>query len=196
MTRSGIGFDSHRLAVGRRLVIGGVAIPHPSGLVGHSDADVLAHAVIDALFGAVAAGDIGAHFPDDDPKWDGADSMELLARENEQVVGGLVAVCIGDAEMELRHLAVAFHAQGRGVGRSLVAELCRIAKARNCRRIHTIARNTSAEFVRTLGFQAAPGLAPEHPLFLEHGIKFELMEKFIEQDAAPASNTAALQCRR
>ena len=79
MTRSGIGFDSHRLAVGRRLVIGGVAIPHPYGLVGHSDADVLAHAVIDALFGAVAAGDIGAHFPDDDPKWDGADSMELLA---------------------------------------------------------------------------------------------------------------------
>ena len=122
------------------------------------------------------------------------EEFELLAQENKQVVGGLVAVCTGDAEMELRHLAVAFHAQGRGIGRSLVAELCRIAKARNCWHIHTIARNTSAEFFRTLGFQAAPGLAPEHPLFLEHGIKFELMEKFVEQDA-PADRSPATRVR-
>lgn len=79
-TRSGIGFDTHRLAPGRPLVIGGVTIPHELGLEGHSDADVLAHAVTDALLGAAALGDIGAHFPDTDPAYAGADSMDLLAR--------------------------------------------------------------------------------------------------------------------
>ncbi|NLO34449.1 MAG: GNAT family N-acetyltransferase [Candidatus Hydrogenedentes bacterium] len=108
------------------------------------------------------------------------EKFELLAQENRQVVGGLVAVWAGATEIELRHLAVASHAQGHGIGRSLVTEFYRIAKAKNCRRIHTIARNTSGEFFRTLGFQTAPGQAPEHPVFLEHGITFELMEKFIE----------------
>ena len=79
MIRSGIGFDSHRLAEGRRLVLGGVEIPHGRGLLGHSDADALAHALCDALLGAAAAGDIGQHFPDTDPQWKGADSMALLA---------------------------------------------------------------------------------------------------------------------
>lgn len=78
--RSGIGYDSHRFAEGRRLVLGGVVIPHPRGLAGHSDADVVAHAVTDALLGAAALGDIGAHFPPDDEAWRDADSMELLAR--------------------------------------------------------------------------------------------------------------------
>jgi 2-C-methyl-D-erythritol 2,4-cyclodiphosphate synthase len=78
MTRVGIGYDSHRLAPGRRLVIGGVEIPHELGLDGHSDADVLAHALIDALLGAAALGDIGEHFPDTDERWRGADSIELL----------------------------------------------------------------------------------------------------------------------
>ncbi len=119
------------------------------------------------------------------------EKFELLAQENGQAVGGLLAVWTGRAEIELRHLAVAAHAQGRGIGRSLVTELCRIAKARNCRRIHTIARNTSAEFFRTLGFQTAPGQTPEHPVFLEHGITFELMEKFIEQVAPANCSTAA-----
>jgi RimJ/RimL family protein N-acetyltransferase/GNAT superfamily N-acetyltransferase len=115
-------------------------------------------------------------------KLDG-EEFELLALEDEQVVGGLVAVWTGDGEVELRHVAVASFAQGRGIGRGLVAELCRIAKATHCRRIHTIARNTSAEFLRTLEFQTAPGQAPDHPVFLEHGITFELMEKFVEQGA-------------
>jgi 2-C-methyl-D-erythritol 2,4-cyclodiphosphate synthase len=75
----GIGYDSHRLATGRRLVIGGVEIPHEQGLHGHSDADVLAHAVIDALLGAAGLGDIGEHFPDTDERWRDADSMGLLA---------------------------------------------------------------------------------------------------------------------
>ncbi len=78
MIRTGIGYDVHRLAPGRRLVIGGVEIPHDRGLDGHSDADVLLHAVIDALLGAAALGDIGAHFPDTDPAWKGADSRALL----------------------------------------------------------------------------------------------------------------------
>ncbi len=79
MTFVGIGFDSHRLVAGRRLLIGGVEIPYELGLEGHSDADVLAHAVIDALLGAAGLGDIGAHFPDSDERWRDADSMKLLA---------------------------------------------------------------------------------------------------------------------
>jgi 2-C-methyl-D-erythritol 2,4-cyclodiphosphate synthase len=81
--RSGIGFDTHRLVVGRPLVIGGVTIQHDLGLAGHSDADVLAHAVTDALLGAAALGDIGAHFPDTDPAYAGADSIAMLARAGE-----------------------------------------------------------------------------------------------------------------
>jgi 2-C-methyl-D-erythritol 2,4-cyclodiphosphate synthase len=77
---SGIGYDSHRLAPGRRLVIGGVEIAHEQGFAGHSDADVLAHAVIDALLGAAGLGDIGEHFPDDDERFRDADSMQLLAQ--------------------------------------------------------------------------------------------------------------------
>jgi 2-C-methyl-D-erythritol 2,4-cyclodiphosphate synthase len=85
MSLVGIGFDSHRLAVGRRLVIGGVEIPYERGLDGHSDSDVLAHAVIDALLGAAGMGDIGEHFPDTDERWRDADSMQLLARVVESV---------------------------------------------------------------------------------------------------------------
>ncbi len=75
----GIGYDSHRLAAGRPLVLGGVEIPAELGLDGHSDADVLTHAVIDALLGAAGLGDIGEHFPDSDERYRGADSIELLA---------------------------------------------------------------------------------------------------------------------
>ena len=78
MTRTGIGYDCHRLAEGRRLVIGGVEIPHERGLDGHSDSDVLSHAVIDALLGAAGLGDIGEHFPDTDERWRDADSIVLL----------------------------------------------------------------------------------------------------------------------
>jgi len=77
--RTGLGWDVHRLAPGRPLILGGVTIPSPAGLEGHSDADVLAHAVTDAILGAAALGDIGMHFPDTDPRWKGADSMVFLA---------------------------------------------------------------------------------------------------------------------
>jgi 2-C-methyl-D-erythritol 2,4-cyclodiphosphate synthase len=79
MSLVGIGFDSHRLVAGRRLVIGGVEIPHELGLDGHSDADVLSHAIIDALLGAAGLGDIGERFPDSQERWRDADSLALLA---------------------------------------------------------------------------------------------------------------------
>lgn len=76
--RVGLGYDVHKLVEGRKLIIGGVDIPHEKGLLGHSDADVLIHAVMDSILGALALGDIGKHFPDTDGKYKGADSMKLL----------------------------------------------------------------------------------------------------------------------
>jgi 2-C-methyl-D-erythritol 2,4-cyclodiphosphate synthase len=76
--RVGQGWDSHQIAAGRPLILGGVSIPSDFGLVGHSDADVLAHAITDAIFGAICAGDIGMHFSDTDPKWRGAGSLQFL----------------------------------------------------------------------------------------------------------------------
>lgn len=78
MMRVGMGYDVHRLAEGRKLIMGGVEIPYEKGLLGHSDADVLVHAVMDALLGAAALGDIGKHFPDTDPKYEGISSIRLL----------------------------------------------------------------------------------------------------------------------
>lgn len=83
MMRVGLGYDVHRLTEDRELILGGVKIPHTLGLLGHSDADVLLHAIMDAMLGAVALGDIGKHFPDTDEKWRGADSTKLLAAVNE-----------------------------------------------------------------------------------------------------------------
>ncbi len=93
--RIGFGYDVHRFATDRRLVLGGVEIPHEFGLAGHSDADVLLHAVIDAMFGAAALGDIGSHFPDTDPRWKGADSIDLLDRATQLLrEGGWMVVNI------------------------------------------------------------------------------------------------------
>ncbi len=85
--RIGFGYDSHRFKEGRRLVLGGVEFPGETGLAGHSDADVLIHAIIDAILGAAALGDIGSHFPDTDMRWQGADSTELLAAAVKEVRG-------------------------------------------------------------------------------------------------------------
>ena len=85
MFRTGIGFDAHALVEGLPLVIGGVNIPHSKGLLGHSDADVLVHAIMDAILGAVALGDIGEHFPDTEDEFQGADSMELLSRVQKMI---------------------------------------------------------------------------------------------------------------
>jgi 2-C-methyl-D-erythritol 2,4-cyclodiphosphate synthase len=88
----GIGYDSHRFAEGRRLVLGGVEVDHPRGLAGHSDADVLTHAIIDALLGAAGAGDIGTLFPDDEERWQGADSIDLLRTVVGTVAGRIVNI--------------------------------------------------------------------------------------------------------
>lgn len=84
--RVGIGYDSHPFAAGRKLILGGVEIPHAKGLAGHSDADAVAHAVTDAILGAAGLGDIGRMFPSDDPRWQGANSMDLLHKAFLQVV--------------------------------------------------------------------------------------------------------------
>ena len=85
--RIGMGYDMHRLVSGRRLVLGGVEIPHEKGLMGHSDADVLTHAICDAILGAAGLGDIGHHFPDSDDTWAGIDSLVLLKRVKEAISG-------------------------------------------------------------------------------------------------------------
>ena len=101
--RIGHGYDVHRLTPGRALVLGGVTIPYEKGLLGHSDADVLTHAVMDALLGAAALGDIGLHFPDSDPAYAGADSVELLRhvaallRERGYALGNLDCTVIAQA---------------------------------------------------------------------------------------------------
>jgi 2-C-methyl-D-erythritol 2,4-cyclodiphosphate synthase len=97
MNRAGIGYDIHRLAADRRLTLGGVAIEHPAGLVGHSDGDVLLHALMDALLGAANLGDLGAHFPSDDPAYAGASSLGLLRRVGEKVRGTGCTVASLDA---------------------------------------------------------------------------------------------------
>lgn len=97
MFRIGYGYDSHRFEDRRPLMLGGVHIPHPAGLRGHSDADVLIHAVIDAILGAAALGDIGSHFPDTDEKWRGADSALLLKTVAEEVADSGYAISNIDA---------------------------------------------------------------------------------------------------
>ena len=100
MIRVGLGYDVHKLVEGRKLILGGVDIPYEKGLLGHSDADVLLHAITDALFGAAALGDIGSHFPDTDPLYKGADSLKLLEvcgeelRENGWKIGNIDAVIV------------------------------------------------------------------------------------------------------
>ncbi len=108
--RIGHGFDAHRLVEGRPFVLGGIEIPFERGPLGHSDADVLAHAISDALLGACALGDLGKHFPDTDERWKGADSMRLLAacadmvRERGYAVGNLDATIVVQAPKLAPHL--------------------------------------------------------------------------------------------
>ena len=110
MTRFGMGYDVHRLVEGRKLILGGVEIPWEKGLLGHSDADVLLHAIMDALLGAAALGDIGRHFPDTDEQFKGADSMKLLAevvrllREKGYRVGNVDATVVAQVPKLAPHI--------------------------------------------------------------------------------------------
>lgn len=110
MTRFGMGYDVHQLVENRKLIIGGVNIPYEKGLLGHSDADVLLHAISDALLGAAALGDIGKHFPDTDPRYKGADSLKLLEEvgnllaEKGYVVGNVDATIVAQKPKMLPHI--------------------------------------------------------------------------------------------
>jgi 2-C-methyl-D-erythritol 2,4-cyclodiphosphate synthase len=105
----GFGYDTHRLVAGRPLIIGGVRVEHELGLEGHSDADVLTHAIIDAILGAAGLGDIGEHFPDTDERWRGADSIDLLRRAGELVAGAGLRVVNVDATVVLERPKLAPH---------------------------------------------------------------------------------------
>jgi 2-C-methyl-D-erythritol 2,4-cyclodiphosphate synthase len=109
VTRSGIGWDSHRLVEGRPLILGGVTIPHERGLEGHSDADVLTHAVIDALLGAAGLGDIGQHFPDTDPAFKNADSIGLLREVVERAAAAGFRAVHADATVVIERPKLAPH---------------------------------------------------------------------------------------
>lgn len=111
MVATGIGWDVHRLVAGRPLIIGGVTIPNELGLDGHSDADVLVHAVIDALLGAAGLGDIGEHFPDTDERWSGADSLDLLRSTREIVAVGGVEIAHVDTTVLLERPKLLPHKQ-------------------------------------------------------------------------------------
>lgn len=141
--RVGQGFDVHALVVGRRLIIGGVEIPFERGLAGHSDADVLLHAITDALLGAAALGDIGQHFPDTDPRYHGADSRMLL-RETVRLLAGrgfsvvnVDATVITEAPRLARHIPamVANIAADLGIGITAVN-----VKAKTCERLGFVGR--------------------------------------------------------
>lgn len=108
--RVGVGYDVHALVTGRQLILGGVKIPYEAGLKGHSDADVLLHSITDALLGAAALGDIGKHFPDTDPEFEGADSMQLLSNVYRLIqkkgfkVGNVDATIIAEAPKMQRYI--------------------------------------------------------------------------------------------
>lgn len=120
--RIGIGYDVHRLTENRKLIIGGVDIPYEKGLLGHSDADVLLHAIMDAMLGAAALGDIGQHFPDTDLKWKGADSLKLLEavgrmiKEAGYTVGNIDAVIIAQKPKMAPHILMMRENTARALG--------------------------------------------------------------------------------
>ena len=125
--RIGYGYDSHRFEAGRPLMLGGVNIPDSDGLRGHSDADVLIHAVIDALLGAAALGDIGSHFPDTDPKWKGADSALLLKQVVAEITSAGYAVGNVDATVICERPRLRPHVDAI---RARLAELLRVDVSR------------------------------------------------------------------
>jgi len=106
--RCGIGYDLHRLETGRKLIVGGIELPFDKGPAGHSDGDVLAHALCDALFGAAGLGDIGTHFPDTDPKWKGANSLIFLEHAKK---------LLAERNFEIEHVDAVVIWRGRNWGR-------------------------------------------------------------------------------
>lgn len=146
--RVGEGWDIHALVPGRRLVIGGVTIEHVQGLLGHSDADVLLHAIIDALLGAAALGDIGSHFPDSDARWHGADSRVLLAEAARVVRAQGWALVNVDSTVIAQAPRLAGHipAMRACVAKVLGAELTQISiKAKTAERLGPVGQGLAME---------------------------------------------------
>lgn len=154
--RIGHGYDVHRLVEGRKCIIGGVDIPHETGLDGHSDADVLVHAVMDALLGALALGDIGKHFPDTDPRYKGADSMALLRH---------VAALIAEEGYRLGNLDATVLAQAPKLAPHIMQMRENIAGALGCEVSRVSVKATTEE---KLGFTGAKqGIAAHCVCLLE-----------------------------
>ena len=126
--RIGHGYDVHRLVAGRELILGGVKIPHTLGLLGHSDADVLLHAVSDALLGAAGLGDIGKHFPDTDPQYKGADSLKLLQIVGQRVTAAGYRVSNIDVTMIAQKPKLRPHIETmeRNIASALVIDVSRV----------------------------------------------------------------------
>ena len=127
--RIGHGYDVHKLVEGRRLILGGVDIPYEKGLLGHSDADVLLHAISDSLLGAAALGDIGKHFPDTDVAYKNADSLVLLSRVNEIIISAGSKVSNVDATVIAQAPKLAMHIEQmrKNIAKALSVELCDIS---------------------------------------------------------------------
>ena len=145
--RTGLGWDSHRLVPGRALVLGGVHVPSDVGLHGHSDADVLAHAVADAVLGAAGLGDIGEHFPDDDPRWAGADSIALLREVGALVAARGLRVTGLDATVVLERPKLREHKaeMARRLAGALGLEVARVnVKASTAERLDAVGRGEGA----------------------------------------------------
>ncbi len=150
-TRTGLGVDSHRLVEGRPLILGGIEFESEVGLDGHSDADVLTHAVIDALLGAAGLGDIGAHFPDTDERWAGADSIELLSKVAGMLFGGGFEIVNIDATVIIEQPKI-------GPQRAAICE--RIAGALGIEASRVNVKATTAEQIGAFGRgEGAAGIA-------------------------------------
>ena len=190
-SRSGIGIDSHRLEPGRRLVLGGVDIPHEAGLAGHSDADVLAHAVIDALLGAAALGTIGEHFPDTDPRFAGVSSLVLL-EETMRLKTTLLVTC-----MSLGGALVAAGAQAQSTSplsgkvssaeEGLMEGVLVSAKKEGSTITQTVVTNEKGEFSFPAGKLGA-GL-------VSHTDGFPSLDRSERREIPCASRSRSMRCR-
>ncbi len=147
MIRVGCGFDVHAFAAGRELILGGVRIPHDRGLAGHSDADALSHAICDALLGAFALGDIGAHFPDTEEKWRDADSLLLLSETMKKVraAGGRILNIDATVALQTPKLSPHISAMRRNVAAATGADLSQISvKATTTEKLGFVGREEGA----------------------------------------------------
>ena len=167
VARVGTGYDLHRLEPGRLLVIGGVTIPHDTGLAGHSDADVLCHAITDAILGAAAAGDIGQHFPDSDPAWKGANSIDLLkaataiVRDAGYAIANVDAVIVAERPKLAPHIAAmrANLARAMGIGSGAVS-----VKGKTNENVDALGRNEAiaVHAVALLTLSSPSPVSPQH----------------------------------